>query len=153
MSNKSMGVTIRSMRLVDIDQVVEIEKQIYAKPWSKDRFVEEIRRPRIVPLVAIVDGKIVGFMLYNPRSDYFVIASIGVAAEYRRRGIGRLLVTRLICRLGGENNWAGIPQNYRDRIVVDTSYMPVESQEAFARMGFERCKGIAKMVYRIKRNE
>ena len=72
---------------------------------------EHLADPSLVAIVAVVDGAAValfyGFVLKRFRQTDFFLYSAGVAAAYRRRGIGKAMLARLHA-LRAERGWTGI---------------------------------------------
>ncbi len=100
----------------EADAVAEIgastfsHDRYHADPALSDAAADEIKRQWVrngvagradAPIVARVDGAIAGFNLCMRRGDMAVIDLIGVAAAYRRRGIGRRLVRAALGHYAG----------------------------------------------------
>lgn len=91
-------VTIRQMKLSDICDVVEIEKECFTLPWSYKSFEESLSKSYAVFLVAEVSGedsdeyKIVGYVGAYHMGDECDITNVAVSSVYRRRGIAGLLL-------------------------------------------------------------
>ena len=91
------AVTIRPMRWWDIPAVMEIEGPVFAATaWTAAQFWGELARDDRVYYVA-VDGEAViaygGLMARRPTAD---VQTLAVHPAYRRSGIGRDLVVRLL---------------------------------------------------------
>lgn len=90
-------VVISLMQEEDLEVVYEIEQSIYPQPWSINVFRGELARSdKRVYLVARVGGEIVGYaglMLVDGEGH---ITNLAVTGRCRRRGIGELLVLRLV---------------------------------------------------------
>ena len=57
-----MDINVRKMEEKDIDKIIEIEKEAFATPWSRESFLAEIRDNLLAYyLVAEMDGKVVGY--------------------------------------------------------------------------------------------
>lgn len=96
-----MEVIIRKMVIDDIDQVMEVEKNSFTTPWSKEAFSMEITKNILARyLVAELEGKIVGYGGLWLIIDEGHITNIAVDKKYRNRGIGSLILEGLIniCR-------------------------------------------------------
>nr|WP_283244279.1 ribosomal protein S18-alanine N-acetyltransferase [Wansuia hejianensis] len=88
---------VREVTEEDIDQIVEIEKQTFSTPWSKNAFLIEIRENKLAKyIIAEFDKKIVGYggiwLILNEGH----ITNIAVKKDYRGKGIGNKLVEGLI---------------------------------------------------------
>ena len=97
-----LTVTIRPMRLEDLDQVYEIELRCFPTPWSRRSYVFELTQNRASRLwVAEAEtpeseARIAGMVVMWLLADQAHISNIAVDALYRRQGIAcRLLHTAL----------------------------------------------------------
>lgn len=88
---------IRRMTLEDVDDVYEIEKAEFVVPWTKDSFIKEMTTNSLaVYYVAVVDGKICGYVgMWHVVTEAHII-NVCVAKEYQRKGIGRMLVQKMV---------------------------------------------------------
>jgi len=91
-------VKIRSMTLKDINEVVNIEKQVYTWPWSPWIFFQELIAPERYYVVAEVGGQIIGYAGLQWVLDEGHVTNIAVRKEWQRRGIGSLLLENLIVK-------------------------------------------------------
>lgn len=92
-----MDINVRKMEEKDIDKIIEIEKEAFATPWSRESFLAEIRDNLLAYyLVAEMDGKVVGYggiwLILNEGH----ITNIAVKEEYKGNGIGNHLLEGLI---------------------------------------------------------
>lgn len=103
------AVKIRTMRVEDYDAIIEIDKKVLgkARPDFWRAKLEEISaRSPAPPLVAELEGKVVGFVLgeasgweYGIPDTFGTIDTIGVDPEFQKKGIGRTLVEEMISNL------------------------------------------------------
>lgn len=91
-----MTIQIEPMSLQTVDAVAQIEAECFSKPWSYDAFVAELSNPAAVTFVADADGEIAGFINLGVVLDEATVNNIAVKQTYRRRGIGRALMTAAI---------------------------------------------------------
>lgn len=102
-----MDIILRKMVEEDIDYIVEIEKEAFTTPWSKEAFKTEINENKLAYyLVAEVDGKAVAYggiwLILNEGH----ITNIAVKEEYKGNGLGNKIVEGLIyhcVKLGIDN--------------------------------------------------
>ncbi len=87
---------IRSATLDDIPSLVQIELDCFSMPWSKKGFEEFFSNGCSVCLVYEIDKKICAYVGMNLISGEGEITNIAVLKEYRRLGIGALLLERLL---------------------------------------------------------
>lgn len=90
------GVSFRSMMLADLDQVMAIERTSFSFPWSTRFFLEELRVECARSLVAELEGRIVGYVLFWLLPDEIDIHNVAVHTGFRRRGLGRLLLEQVM---------------------------------------------------------
>ena len=93
-----MEITVRRVIEEDIDSILEIEKEAFTTPWSRDAFLTEINENMLAYyLVAEVNEKVVGYggiwLILNEGH----ITNIAVKEEYRGNGIGNHILEGLIC--------------------------------------------------------
>lgn len=94
---------IVKMQARHIEEIAEIEKLSFSKPWSFEALAEELSNPLAVFLVAVFEGKTVGYAGMHHIIDEGYITNIAVHPDYRRRGIATALINELdaYARKGG----------------------------------------------------
>jgi ribosomal-protein-alanine N-acetyltransferase len=92
----SGAVAIRAMTPGDLSVVGEIEVASYSMPWNAATFDSLLRRRDADLIVAEVDGRVVGYAAAWTVLDQCELGNVAVAAGWRRRGIGALLVARML---------------------------------------------------------
>ena len=75
-----------------LDDVYEIEKTCFSKPWSRADLKAQLDIKTSHFLVADVDGRAVGYMGLQIFSGEGYVTNIGVLPEYRRQGIAKALI-------------------------------------------------------------
>lgn len=95
-------ITVAPMCVEDLAGVLEIENASFSTPWSRDSFLHELlENERAVYLVAKdAQGQVAGYVGMWVIFDEGHITNVAVHPRFRKRGIGSLLLTRLveICR-------------------------------------------------------
>ncbi len=81
-----------------LDEVVAIERQVYPTPWSEQIFRDEMAAPRRTYLVALGEGKVVGYAGMMLVAEEAHITTV-VTLPRRRR---ERLATRLMLRLASQ---------------------------------------------------
>ena len=90
-------VTVRTARVADLDQIVEIEQTSFSDPWSRQSFRALFDDSRVFFVVACgSDELILGYV-----AAWFVagdgeVATLAVAPRARRLGVGSLLLDSAI---------------------------------------------------------
>ena len=81
-----------------LDEVVQIEQMVYPTPWSEQTFREELSAPRRTYLVALADGKVVGYSGMMLVADEAHITSVVTLPKRRRERVATRLMLRLARR-------------------------------------------------------
>jgi ribosomal-protein-alanine N-acetyltransferase len=90
------SVSFRPMTLADIDSVMAIERASFTYPWSTRFFLQELQVQCARSIVAEVDRKVVGYILFWLLPDAVDIHNLAVDSAFRRCGIGRALLQRVV---------------------------------------------------------
>lgn len=77
-------------------QVAEIEKSCFSLPWSEEAFYGEIDNPLATYVVAVEDKTVLGFAGVHIIAGEGYITNIAVSENARRRGIGEMMLGRII---------------------------------------------------------
>jgi ribosomal-protein-alanine N-acetyltransferase len=85
-------LNILPMNENDLAEVYEIEKASFIDPWSFESFKEELHRKDSKNLVAKIDNKIVGYIIFWLVSDEIHILNIAVHPLYKNQKIGSRLL-------------------------------------------------------------
>ncbi|MGB8656769.1 MAG: ribosomal protein S18-alanine N-acetyltransferase [Candidatus Zixiibacteriota bacterium] len=89
-------IIIRGLTPADLEEIAALEKSCFSDPWSKENFQEELQHQFTIPLVVEADQKIVGYACLWNVDGQMEIANFAVALDYRRKGIGRMMMERVI---------------------------------------------------------
>ncbi|MGN0356084.1 MAG: ribosomal protein S18-alanine N-acetyltransferase [Muricoprocola sp.] len=137
----TLEMMVREMTEKDLDQVVQIEKEIFSQPWSKEGFLSSLKEKSTLYLCTEIDGKIAGYCGLLQVLDEADITNVAVSFAFRRQGIARQMLQELLSR--GMNR--GI-KNFT--LEVRESNLP--AQKLYEQLGFENC-GIRKNFYDFPR--
>jgi len=96
-----IAVTIDVMRMADVPGVHEVERLSFATPWPAHAFEQELTGNRLARYVVARAGsgpmeRVVGFAGVWLMVDEAHITTFGVHPDWRRQGIGRRLMVRLL---------------------------------------------------------
>jgi [ribosomal protein S18]-alanine N-acetyltransferase len=90
-------ITFRNMTEEDLDQVLEVEVNSFATPWSREAFFNELTKNQFARyLVVEVDQKVVGYCGVWIIVDEAHITNIALLPEYRGLKLGEALLSRII---------------------------------------------------------
>ncbi len=80
----------------DIPAIAELERMCFSSPWSEKAILDTMAGENALFLVARSDDKVCGYIGSYFALDEGYITNIAVNPEYRRRGIGKALVDKLV---------------------------------------------------------
>lgn len=99
------NLTIREVRLreagiFDIDGLCEVEKACFKEPWPEEAFFGELLIDDSKFFLIEKDGEeeaeVIGFAGFRNISGEIHILNIAVLPEYRKKGLGRMLLKKLL---------------------------------------------------------
>jgi [ribosomal protein S18]-alanine N-acetyltransferase len=94
-------ITICLLSEADLDEVLAIEEASYPRPWAREHFLDEVGSPFAFPMVALDwEGRVAGYICPTLLLDEGEIRNVAVRADLRGKGVGQLLVGKVIaeCR-------------------------------------------------------
>ena len=97
MSERADGVTVRAAAEQDLAAIHAIECVSFGDPWALEGFRDLIDHPRAKMEVAVDAGDaVLGYAVAWYVADESEIANFAVAPAARRRGVGALLLDRIL---------------------------------------------------------
>ncbi len=116
------------LRPQHIDQMEQIEIECFSVPWSREALEEELENP-YAHYVVCTDGagNVLGYIGSRIVLDSADITNVAVRPQYRRRGIARQLVGRMLEQMA-EKGVTGVLLEVRE------SNLP--AQNCYAQAGF-----------------
>jgi ribosomal-protein-alanine N-acetyltransferase len=121
------GCVVREMTPADLPGVLEIENEINETPWGVVSF-ETAMEYGDITLVVTHEEKIVAFAVLKLMWIEAEILNIGVHPDYRRLGIGRFLVWRLV-QLATQNGAA--------KVFLEVRVSNINAQQMYLKEKFE----------------
>lgn len=129
-------IVIVPFEAAHLEALAELERQCFSSPWSYEGLLEELSNPMAVFRVALVEGKVAGYIGMHHVLDEGYITNIAVFEGFRRIGIGRLLL-RALKEYGRENDVAFITLEVRcSNLAAIELYRAEDFDEAGTRRGF-----------------
>jgi len=118
---KTSGQTLRFrwMKRKDVDAVLAIARNNHPQPMTDEDFLGALRRRNRIAQVAVDNGQIVGYMLYELEKNRIRLLSLVVRQSARRQAIGRKLIEHLISKL---------QENRRTKIVCRVAERNLDAQ-------------------------
>ena len=86
------GIIIREMSANDLPEVIAIEDQCHAAPWTSNSFKYEITNKEAVLKVVELNEQVIGYVCVRTILDMTHLLNISVMPEFRRLGIGSMLL-------------------------------------------------------------
>lgn len=95
---KIRSLKLREFSLLDLDEVMEIEKTSFLKSqaYSRAYFEKYYQKFPQGFLVAERGGKIIGYIIGNLKKNLLELVSLAVRPEWRQKGIGTKLTKFLV---------------------------------------------------------
>jgi len=94
--NDAIQVIIDLMKVEDLPDIMIIEKEAFASPWSEGMFKDEMRMKHAQCLVARINqGKanmVIGYLIFWIVADEAHLHNLAVKKEFRRQGLARQLM-------------------------------------------------------------
>jgi ribosomal-protein-alanine N-acetyltransferase len=125
------------MILADLDEVMAIERTSFRHPWSSRFFLEELQVACARSVLAEINGKIIGYVLFWLLPEEVDIHNIAVHTEFRRQGIGHVLLRQVAEQARSRNS---------SRITLEVRVSNLPAQKLYQSMGFVS-KGLRKGYY------
>lgn len=92
-------VHIRWMIRRDMPDVLKAEQESFEYAWTEEDFLRCLRQRNCIGMVAEINDRVVGFMIYELHKSKLHILNFAVSPQVRRQKIGSQMVTKLIGKL------------------------------------------------------
>lgn len=123
---------IRWMTPKDVDDVLQIEYNSFEDHWVADDFKKHLAKKPCISMLAYRGNaygyQTVGYFVYHMSKTGFELLKIAVHPDFRRQGVGRQMIEKLISKLAG---------SYRVHAEVTVRDRDVASQMFFRKMGWK----------------
>ncbi len=124
-----IDLEIDKMKMTDLDDVMEIEEMAFSMPWSRWMFERELSYKDNSHFLVVRSGaKLMGYIGFWLLEDEAHIVTIAVRSDFRRRGIGGILIAsalNLAVSLGAE------------KATLEVRVSNIPAQNLYYRLGFE----------------
>jgi len=99
----SVEISIRAMKLSDLDSVIQIENESFFSPYNKDFFVKCLHYHSKMTISVAINPMstppfydVVGYICFYVKSKDLKVVSLAVASRSRGLGVGGLLLSKII---------------------------------------------------------
>lgn len=121
----------------DLDEVMAIERTSFRHPWSSNFFLEELQVACARSILAQVNDKIVGYVLFWLLPEEVDIHNIAVHTGFRRQHIGQTLLEQVVAVARGRDSC---------RVTLEVRVSNIAAQKLYESVGFAN-KGLRKGYY------
>lgn len=120
-------VTIRKMRETDVIRVGRLEIESFPDPWSEKSIEESLEQTFSYCLVAEMDERVVGYLIFYKNLDEGELLRIAVSREQQRTGVGAKLMDELK---------AYCATHHVKRIMLDVRKSNTRAKKFYKKQGF-----------------
>jgi [ribosomal protein S18]-alanine N-acetyltransferase len=133
---------IRRLTYSDLPQVIAIERRAFPTPWSLAMFVLELSKPSGICLAALVDERLVGYLVCSRYDIVWHVMNIAVDDRLRRQGIASAMLDRLF----------GLADNPKEQYTLEVRTSNDAAIRLYERFGF-RASGRRRAYYHDNRED
>ena len=128
---------IEKMHEDDISQILVIENESFPTPWHRKIFELELNKPKTLHLVSKSGDRVTGYIISWMMYDEIHILNLAVHPEFRRRGIARELINKVIRHFH---------QKGAKSVILEVRINNKSAQNLYSKLGF-RILRIRKKYY------
>ncbi len=123
-------MTIDLATHADLDALVEVHRESFANPWTREMFAQELRQPGLsrVDVLRLPDAPVAGFCVSWTVEDELHINTLAIRTSHRRRGLATMLL-RAVLKEAASYGAA--------RATLDVRVSNVAALALYQRLGFE----------------
>ena len=89
-------MTFREMLVEDLDQVVDIEQNLFSVPWTKEGFLTYLMKKDTMFFVVEEKERILGYCSMMTVLDEGDILNVAVRSDRQKEGIGQFIVDSML---------------------------------------------------------
>jgi len=136
----AVATRLQPMQVADVPEVLAIEREVYALPWSEGNFIDSMAAGylayvlRRAPSLREVNTPILGYFLAMKGFEEMHLLNISVAASFQGQGLARQMLDAL-CRLCAEQ---GCPQLWLEVRLSNQRARAVYQRYGFSEVGLRR---------------
>ena len=134
---------ITTMTNAHVSQVADLEKLCFSDPWSEKSVASELDNPLSLWLVAMEGECLAGYVGSQTVLDETDMMNIAVHPNYRRRGVAKQLVERLVETL---------KQRGSRCLTLEVRASNEPARKLYEKLGFQQI-GLRKNYYRNPRED
>jgi ribosomal-protein-alanine N-acetyltransferase len=134
---KETQIYVRWMVRRDFPEVMSIEQSCFEYPWSENDFLRCLKQRNCIGMVAELDGRVGGFMIYETPKNRIHLLNIATLPELQHHGIATQMVLKLMNKLTNQG---------RTRITMEVRESNLPALSFFRSRGF-RATGVLRCFY------
>lgn len=119
---------LREMNPDDLDEVLKIEEESFKDPWTKNMFLGLFSSPQYKSFICEAKGQILGYTSVIATSYAFEIMNIAVKKDYRRLGVARALLGKILATASDVN---------AEEILLEVRKSNVPARKLYENYGFK----------------
>ncbi len=119
---------IRAMHPTDLDRIILIEREIFLFPWSPGNFSDSIDAGYLCQVMEQADT-IMGYGIMMMSPDEAHILTLGISANWQKKGLGKKLLQHLIQSARNMN---------AKSILLDVRESNLGAAQLYQQMGFQQ---------------
>jgi ribosomal-protein-alanine N-acetyltransferase len=93
-------VSVRELVYADLPEVLSIERRSFSGPWSPGMFVAEMAKDSTLSLAAVIDGRVVAYLVMSRYDEAWHLMNVAVAPENRRNHLATMLIQKSFGLIG-----------------------------------------------------
>ena len=118
------------MEKTHIREVLEIERLTFSDPWSENAFIKCLKDVNCHYFTALFENKVIGYAGYWGVLDEAQIYNVAVAESYRNKGIGKMLLNKLIA--------FALKEDGRKRFLLEVRAGNISAIRLYEGLGFKK---------------
>ena len=118
------------MEKTHIKEVLEIERLTFSDPWSENAFIKCLKDVNCHYFTALFENKVIGHAGYWGVLDEAQIYNVAVAESYRNKGIGKMLLNKLIA--------FALKEDGRKRFLLEVRAGNISAIRLYEGLGFKK---------------
>ncbi len=119
---------LRDMTEADLDEVLRIEREVHAHPWTLGNFSDALRSKYLCKVFE-KNSQMLGYAVLMLAVDEAELLNISIALQHQRKGLGRALLEEMLALALHSGMW---------RMVLEVRASNVAAIALYRSAGFEQ---------------
>jgi len=131
-----MEIAINKLIVEDIDQVIQIEKEVFSNPWEESAFYSSLDHSCCWKLSDKLSKKIIGYLIGQQVLDEFSIYNLAICREYQNQGLGSWFTRKILNEMRDNGSRVFFLEVRRSNEAALQLYGNLGFKEAHVRRGY-----------------